>query len=294
MLSPELVQQIKDIQIRTHRLVNESLAGTYHSAFRGQGMEFEEVREYLPGDDVRSIDWNVSARMNFPYIKKYREEREITVMIVVDLSPSGEFGTTDRFKNELAAEIAAILAYTAIRNNDNVGLLVFSGAIEHFIPPGKGRSHIYRVIKEILTIKPKHHAENKTDIPGALQYLTKVVRRKAICFLISDFIDANDLQQPLTLTNKRHDLIAVSITDPREIRLPDVGFIEFEDAETGEVVLIDTADLNLRAHFETSSDADMETRDDMFRRCDVDHIPIRTDQPIIDPIRRFFRQRSHF
>jgi len=288
MLPAELIKQIKLIQIRTSRLVNEVMAGNYQSAFRGRGMEFEEVREYLPGDDIRTIDWNVSARMNSPFVKQYREERELTVILMVDLSSSGQFGTVSKFKNELAAEIAAVFAYTAIKNNDKVGLIVFSDHIDKFIPPQKGRSHIYRVIKEILTIEP---LAGKTNIPSAIEYLIKVVKHKAVCFLISDF-QAPEISQSLKLCNNKHDLIAVSITDPREISLPDVGFIELEDAETGEVILVDTSDFSLRKQFNKSAKEDEQKLEQLFRQCDIDHIPIRTDKPFIDPIQKFFVYRN--
>ncbi len=288
MLSPELLKQIKLIQIRTSRIVNDVLAGEYQSAFRGRGMEFEEVREYMPGDEIRTIDWNVSARMNSPYVKQFREERELTVILMVDLSSSGEFGSVSQFKNEIAAEVAAILAYSAIKNNDKVGLIVFSSGIDLYIPPKKGRAHIYRVIKEILTIKPE---AGKTSTKYCLEYLLKVVKRKAVCFLISDFIEEG-LEHSLQLSNKKHDLIAVSITDPREVALPDVGFIELEDAETGEIILIDTSDFALRKSFAKSTDQSKNELSEMFRKCDIDHISIRTDTPIIDPIKRFFQKRE--
>lgn len=288
MLSPELVKKIREIQIRTNKLVNEILAGEYQSAFRGRGMEFESVREYQAGDDIRTIDWNVSARMNAPFVKQYQEERELTVMLMIDLSSSGEFGSTKKFKNEVAAEIAAIFAYSAIKNNDKVGLIVFSDDIDLFIPPKKGRAHIYRVIREVLTLKPK---AGKTNIPHALEYLMKVLGRKTVCFLVSDFIE-EDLKKVLQLANKKHDLIAVSITDPREMALPDAGFIELEDAETGEIIVVDTSDPYLRKTFKQASANERESMENLFKQCDIDHIAIYTDKPVIPPIKRFFIARE--
>ena len=214
------------------------MAGEYESAFRGRGMEFEEVREYQPGDDVRTIDWNVTARMGKPYIKLFREERELIVMLLVDISASGQFGTVKKLKKEVAAEVAALLAYTAIRNNDKVGLILFSDHVEKYVPPKKARGHGWRVIQEILSFEPQGR---QTDIAQALDYLGRVVRKRCICFLLSDFL-ASGFEKPLRLSNKRHDVVAVSISDPREFELPKVGFVELEDAETGEDVLLDTND----------------------------------------------------
>ena len=229
LLSPELIKKIRQIQIYTSRMVNTTFAGQYESVFKGRGMQFEEVREYTPGDDIRTIDWNVTARAGKPYIKRFVEERELTVMLVVDLSASGQFGTRGKLKNELAAEFCAVLAFAAIRNNDKVGLIIFTDQIELFIPPKKGAGHVLRLIRELLMFKIPN---KKTNIPLALEYLGKVIRKKATVFLVSDFI-AEDFKKTLGLVNKRHDVIAASVHDPAEMDLPKAGLIEFKDAETG-------------------------------------------------------------
>jgi len=287
-LSPDLFQKIKQIQIRTRRLVTDVMAGEYESAFKGRGMEFEEVREYVPGDDIRHIDWNVTARSGITHVKEHREERELTVMLLVDVSSSGEFGTTDKLKNEVAAEVAAILAYTAIKSNDRVGLIVFSDRIEHYIPPKKGRAHVWRVIRDILTFKPKRRS---TDLQGALDYLSKVLRRRSVAFLISDFLDQG-FPDRLRVTAKIHDLTAICIADPRETDLPHVGIIELEDAETGEVIQLDTNDRKLTKGFGLLGRESGRQRRDNFRSAGIGEIAIRTDKSYVDPIVRFFRARE--
>src|SRR3989304_5939286 len=261
MLPAEILKKIKNIHIRTTHLVNAVMAGEYGSAFRGRGMEFEEVREYQPGDDIRSIDWNVTARMGTPFVKVYREERELTVMLLVDVSYSGRFGTVSRFKNELSAEIAAVLACLAIRNNDKVGLLIFSDRVEKFLPPKKGKSYVWRVIREVLSYTPKHKG---TDIGVALDFLNRVLNRKAICFLISDFLTAG-YEKPLKITNKEHDLIAITVTDPKETELPEVGLMEIEDAETGENILVDKGDYMFRKGFDFLVKSELAQRKSFFR-----------------------------
>ena len=288
-LNPELFRKIKAIQIRTQRLVTDIFAGEYESAFRGRGMEFEEVREYMPGDDVRHIDWNVTARTAKPHIKVHREERELTVMLLVDVSSSGQFGSVQKLKNEVAAEVAAVLAYTAIKSNDRVGLIIFSDRIERYIPPKKGRAHVWRVIREILTFKPTRRA---TDLGGALEYLGKVVRRRAVIFVISDFLDKG-FGERLRVAGKRHDVTAVTVTDPREVTLPRLGILELEDAETGDLLLVDTYDPNITEGFRVLAADGRTTRTDLFRSADVGEIPVRTDEPYIDAIVRFFRAREH-
>jgi uncharacterized protein (DUF58 family) len=289
MISAELFKQIKAIQIRTNYLVNDVLAGEYTSAFKGRGMEFEEVREYQIGDDVRDIDWNVTARMhNIPYVKVFREERELTVMLLVDVSSSGQFGSLDKLKNEVAAEVASILAYAAIKSNDKVGLIVFSDTIEQYIPPKKGRAHIWRVIRTILSFKPEGI---KTDISVPLEFLSKVAHRKTVSFLISDFI-AGDFKKSLQMAKKKHDLIAVSVVDPRELELPRIGFVELKDAESGETILIDTYDKNIIKGFNLINQRALTERENFFRSLNVDHILIRTDRSYIDPIMRFFLKRE--
>ena len=288
MIPKEILKKVKQIQIRSSRLVNDVLAGEYVSVFKGRGMEFDEVREYQAGDDIRTIDWNVTARLGHPYIKRYTEERELTIMFLVDLSFSGEFGSMKQFKNEIATEICAVLAFSAVRNNDKVGLILFTDKIEKFVPPKKGKTHVLRVIREVLYFKP----ENKgTDISIALEYLLKVTKRKTVCFLLSDFI-TEGFERALRIANKRHDMVAVSITDPRELEIPNVGFVELEDAETGEITLIDTADRKMMDRFNRFNVKNMEERAKLFRGMGVDLVDVRTDSSYIEPIMKFFRARE--
>ncbi len=284
----EVIRRIRKIHIHSNYLVNDILAGEYESAFRGRGMEFEEVREYQPGDDVRDIDWNVTARMGHPYVKVYREERELTILLLVDVSGSGQFGSGAQLKNELSAELAAVLAYAAVKNNDKVGLIIFSDSIEKFIPPKKGRNHVWRVIREVLEHRPQ---SRKTDISAALDFLNRITSRRVIAFLISDFI-AGGYEKLLRVTNKKHDLIAISVADPRERELPPVGLVELEDAETGETRLIDTGDAAFRREFSAGATRRVSETREIFRRCSVDHIPLITDQPYINALMKFFRMRE--
>jgi uncharacterized protein (DUF58 family) len=288
MIPKEILKKIRRIEIVTNRLVNEVLAGEYHSVFKGRGMEFDEVREYQQGDDIRTIDWNVTARMGHPYVKRYVEERELTVMLVVDASSSSEFGTTQQIKGEIAAELCAVLAFSAIKNNDRVGLLIFTSEVEKFIAPKKGRKHVLRVIREILYFRPKRAG---TNIPAALEYLNNVLRRKSVVFLVSDFL-AEDFQRALKIANNRHDLIAVTITDPRELQIPPVGFIELEDAEMGETVLIDTYNADIRRDFARYANADRENLLKTFRSAGIDHIDVVTDRSYVEPLVQVFRQRA--
>ena len=288
MIPKELIKQIRRIQIYTNRTVNEVFAGEYESTFKGRGMQFDEVREYAPGDDVRSIDWNVTARMNKPYIKRYVEERELTVMLLVDLSASGAFGTIGKLKNELAAELCAVLAFSAVKNNDKVGLITFSDRIERFIPPKKGIQHVLRVIRELLYAESPHR---QTDLPAAMDYLGRVIRKKATVFLVSDFI-AGDIRNPLRLINKRHDLIAVVVRDRREVALPAVGLIELEDAETGEVLLIDTSSRRVRREYEGRAAGVCNNLESLFRSVGVDSINVSSDKPYVQELVRFFRMRE--
>jgi len=284
----ELLKKVRQIEISTRHVVNEVFSGEYHSVFKGRGMEFAEVREYQPGDDVRTIDWNVSARMGHPYIKQFEEERELTVMLLVDVSSSGSFGTTMQQKREVAAELSAVLAFSAIKNNDKVGLIIFSDKIDKFIPPRKGKKHGLRVIREILFHKPQ---ESSTDLSTALEYLSRVIKRRSTVFLISDFLTEN-YEKALHVANRKHDIIALSITDPREITLPDVGMIDLEDAETGESLLIDTGSRTIRDGFYHDA-LNMHTkRDTFFKSIGVDHINILTDRSYVEPITRFFRMRA--
>ncbi len=284
----ELLKKVKQIEISTRHVVNEVFSGEYHSVFKGRGMEFAEVREYQPGDDVRTIDWNVSARMGHPYIKQFEEERELTVMLLVDVSSSGSFGTTMQQKREVAAELSAVLAFSAIKNNDKVGLIIFSDKIDKFIPPHKGKKHGLRVIREILFHKPQ---ESATDLSKALEYLSRVVKRRSTVFLISDFLTEN-YEKALHVANRKHDIIALSITDPREITLPDVGMIDLEDAETGESLLIDTGSRMIRDGFYHDALNMHSKRDTFFKSIGVDHINILTDRSYVEPITRFFRMRA--
>ncbi len=288
MLSSELMQQIRRIQIRTNRAINDLLAGQYESVFKGQGMEFKEVREYVPGDDVRSIDWNVTARTGHPHVKVLAEERELTVMLMVDMSGSGRFGSVSRFKNELAAELCAVLAFAAIKNNDNVGLIIFTDEVELFVPPKKGSNHVLRVIREVLCFQPRGKG---TDISAALHFLNGIQKRRAVVFVISDFMD-QDYEQALSIANRKHDVIAAAVTDPREESLPDVGLAALRDAETGREVLVDTSDSGVRADYERAARERAEQRDSLFRRTKVDAMHVRTDKPYVNEIHRFFRMRE--
>jgi len=287
MIPKELIDKIRRIQIYTSRAVNASFAGQYESVFKGRGMQFDEVREYTPGDDIRTIDWNVTARTGKPYIKRFVEEREMTVIFAVDLSASGDFGTVNKAKNELAAELCAVLAFAAAKNNDKVGLLIFTDQIELYIPPKKGISHMLRLVRELLYFKmPKR----KTNITQALDYLAKVVRKKATIFLVSDFIET-DFKKPLSLLNKRHDVIAVSVRDIAEITLPNIGLIELTDAETGDVALVDTSSRQFRNKYSSTSAQRFDNLKSMLQTINVDCISISTDKPYIQDLVRFFHMR---
>ncbi len=288
MIPQEVMQQVRRIQIRTNRMVNEVFAGQYESVFRGQGMEFKEVREYVPGDDVRLIDWNVTARTGRPHVKLLAEERELTVMLVVDASASGRFGTVDRFKNELAAELCAVLAISAIKNNDKVGLIVFTGGVELYVPPNKGRQHVLRVIREVLYFEPRGTG---TNISGALEFLNNVTKRRTVTFLVSDFM-AEDYEVALRVANRRHDVIATVVTDPREEALPNVGLLSVQDAETGREVLVHTGNARARKRYAQAARERRRAHEEIFRRNRVDMISVRTDRPYIDEIYRFFRMRE--
>ncbi len=291
MIPKEVLKKIRRIEIRTKKLVNDLFSGEYHSTFKGQGMEFEEVRQYEPGDDIRLIDWNVTARTGYPHIKKFKEERELSVVLLVDASSSGQFGTRKRFKSETAAELCALLAFSAIKNNDKVGLIIFTDSIEKFVPPKKGRGHVLRLIREILYFRPQG---TQTDIGGALEYFTKVIKRKSVVFLVSDFL-SEGFYKPLQIANKKHDIIAVKITDPRETRFENVGLIELEDAETGEVIMVDTASRTFRREFAARAQEDTSALEKGFKLINLDFINIHTDQSYIVPLINFFkvRERRH-
>jgi len=288
MIPKEILKKVKRIEIATRGLVNEVFSGEYHSVFKGRGMEFAEVREYQIGDDIRNIDWNVSARMGHPYVKVFDEERELTVMLLVDVSSSGNFGTTNQMKGEIAAELCAVLAFSAIKNNDKVGLMIFSDKIEKFIPPRKGKQHVLRVIREILFYQPE---EAQTDLSVALEYLSRIIKRRSIIFLISDFL-TTDYEKALQVANKKHDIIAIDIIDPREIELPNIGFLELEDAETGETILVDTSNAGIRSGFFSHAHHDREEREKFFKSIGVDNINVYTDRSYVEPIVKFFRMRA--
>jgi uncharacterized protein (DUF58 family) len=288
VIPKEILEAVKAIEIRSRSLVNDVFAGEYQSVFKGRGMEFAEVREYMPGDDIRSIDWNVTARTGVAHIKKFAEEREQTVMFLVDASHSLDFGTVRRMKGEIAAEIAAVLAFSAIRNHDKVGAIIFTDRIELFIPPKKGKKHVLRVIREMLFFEPQGKG---TDVGLALEYLSRVVRRKAVVFLLSDFVSA-DYTRPLRVANKRHDLVSVTITDPAEDDLPPVGLLHLVDAETGEARIVDSADRATRDRFRTVRRTFRDERERVFRKYRVDAVDVRTDQPYADELVKFFRRRE--
>ncbi|PIW67923.1 MAG: DUF58 domain-containing protein [Candidatus Omnitrophica bacterium CG12_big_fil_rev_8_21_14_0_65_42_8] len=288
MIPKEILKKVRQIEIRTGRIVNNIFAGEYESIFKGRGMEFHEVREYVPGDDIRSIDWNVTARAGHPYVKKFVEERELTVIIMADISGSGNFGTRNKMKIELMAEIGAVLSFSAIKNNDKIGLLLFTDKIEKFIPPKKGRPHVLRVIRELLYYKPK---SRKTSINSALEYLGKVLKKRSVVFLISDFMDS-DYERLLRILNKRHDIVGISISDPREKDIPDIGLVEFEDAETGEILFLDTGDDLLRKELAKKRGSFVDARNKAFMSMGIDSVDISTDKPYIEPLILFFRMRA--
>jgi uncharacterized protein (DUF58 family) len=319
MIPREILKKIRQIELRTNRLVTETLAGQYHSVFKGQGMNFDEVREYQPGDDVRTIDWNVTARMNHPFIKKFVEERELTLMLVVDVSGSGLFGSRDQSKRELAAEIASVLAFSAIRNNDKVGLLLFTDEVEKFIPPRKGRSHVLRVIREVLFSEPKRRG---TDLVHALEFMGRVLPHKAIVVVISDFLECGDtsplsttrhvalkqsadpsarsktsvlpqaVQTALRMANRRHDVVAVQITDRYELELPALGRLILEDAETGEILEINTRHASSRDAFALRQQKQNEDLARQFRSSRIDTIQLHTDETYSVALGKFFENRE--
>jgi uncharacterized protein (DUF58 family) len=288
MDTAEILKKIKMLEIKTRGLVETAFAGDYHSVFKGRGMNFEDVREYQPGDEIRSIDWNVTARMGSAYVKKFTEERELTVMLIVDVSASGNFGSTSQSKRELAAEVACLLAFSAIRNNDKVGLLLFTDRVELFIPPKKGRSHTLRLIREILFFEPQGRG---TQPALALDYLNKIVTRRAVVFFISDF-QAPDFSQSLAVSGRRHDFVAIHIHDEREKVLPNVGIITLEDAETGEQVEVNTGDRSMRSAFAELVDKQETELARTLRRNDIDAIALRTGDDYLPALRSFFKKRE--
>lgn len=310
-LTKKILKKVRQVEIKTNRMVTDAMAGAYHSIFKGQGMDFEEVREYTPGDDVRSIDWNVTAKMDRPFIKKFKEERELTIMLLIDLSASGDFGSVSESKREIAAELASVLAFSATKNNDKVGLILFTDEIEAFIPPKKGRFHVLRIIREILFFKPR---KKGTDIIHALDYFNRVIKKKSVTFLISDFLQGKDGNLPnldpwlehenrdpliksLETTSNRHDLICVLLTDPRELTLPRMGIITLEDSETGEQIEIDTFNNPVRKHYELENRRRIQTLGSTLIKKAIDTLSISTDKSYIPALRSFLqkrlRQRKH-
>jgi uncharacterized protein (DUF58 family) len=290
ILSKDIMSQIRRIELRTRRLVTDSFAGEYHSVFKGRGMAFEEVRPYQPGDEIRMIDWNVTARFGEPFVKQFVEERELTVMLLVDASASGNFGSVQKFKRELAAELTAVLAFTATTNNDKVGLMIFTDEVELYVPPRKGRKHILRLIRELLTFEPQRPG---TDIKNALDTLNRVLKRRSIAFLISDFVaDPESYRRTLAITNRRHDLIAIELSDPLDGELPAVGLLALEDAETGDFHWVDTADKKWRRNYEQQHATLANAKKKAFSRARVDRLTVATPDDYMTALTRFFDRRA--
>jgi uncharacterized protein (DUF58 family) len=287
METSELLKKVRKIEIKTRGLSNQIFSGEYHSAFKGRGMTFSEVREYQPGDDIRAIDWNVTARFNHPYIKVFEEEREMTVMLLVDVSGSGEFGSQTQLKQDVITELCAVLAFSSIQNNDKIGVIFFSDKIEKFIPPKKGKSHVLRIIRDLIEFKPEH---KKTDIQLALKYLISVIKKRSIAFVISDFM-SNDFSEVLKIANKKHDLIALRIYDHRELEIPDIGLIKMMDAETGVVKWINTSDKHVRTHFAASAKKQEALLKDLFNKSGVDTANISTSHSYVVPLTNLFKRR---
>lgn len=288
MESSELLKKVRKIEIKTRGLSAQVFSGQYHSAFKGRGMAFSEVREYMPGDDIRTIDWNVTARFNHPYVKVFEEERELTVMLLVDVSASGQFGTNKQFKRDLITELTAVLAFSAIENNDKTGVIFFSDRIELFIPPKKGRTHILRIIRELVNLEPKGKG---TDIASALRYLTNMIKKRCITFVISDFMNAG-FEDAIKIAARKHDLAALRIIDQRESEMPDMGLVRFADAESGQICLLDTGDAEVRRNYnQWWKQVDRQTTE-LLNRSGVDHTTLRTDMPYIQPLLNLFKRRE--
>jgi uncharacterized protein (DUF58 family) len=283
-----LLKKVRKIEIKTKGLSNHIFAGEYHTAFKGKGMAFSEVREYQPGDDIRSIDWNVTARYNSPFVKVFEEEREMTVMLLIDVSASGNFGTQEQFKRELATELAAILAFSAINNNDKVGVIFFTDKVEQFIPPKKGKSHILRIIREVLAFEPTGKG---TDIAGALEYFSAVIKKRSICFILSDFM-SKEFDRPLKIASKKHDLVALRIHDTREDTLPNVGLVPMQDAETEKMLFVDTSSKKVRDNFAKNRAQTNEKLRKLFPASGVDLIDITTGTDYVKPLINFFKTRG--
>ena len=288
MSTSALLKKVRKIEIKTKGLSNHIFAGEYHTAFKGKGMAFSEVREYQPGDDIRSIDWNVTARYNSPFVKVFEEEREMTVMLLIDVSASGNFGTQEQFKRELATELAAILAFSAINNNDKVGVIFFTDKVEQFIPPKKGKSHILRIIREVLAFQ---HTGKGTDIAGALEYFSAVIKKRSICFILSDFM-SKEFDRPLKIASKKHDLVALRIHDTREDTLPNVGLVPMQDAETEKMLFVDTSSKKVRDNFAKNRAQATAKLRKLFPASGVDLIDITTGTDYVKPLINFFKTRG--
>ena len=288
METADLLKKVRKIEIKTRGLSSQIFSGEYHSAFKGRGMAFSEVREYMPGDDIRSIDWNVTARFNTPFVKVFEEERELSVMLLVDVSASGAFGTNKQLKQELITELCAVVAFSASQNNDKIGVIFFSDKIEKFIPPKKGKSHILRIIRELIEFKPEN---KKTDLQVALKYLTNVIKKRSVVFLISDFIAESSYRDALKIANKKHDLVALRIIDQREMELPDVGLLKLHDNESGEHLWVDTSDQKFRKKYAINLMKFEESLNDLFTKCGVDATSIYTHQSYIQPLMNLFKNR---
>ena len=286
----ELTAKVGKIRILTNKLIDDQLSGDYHSTFKGQGVEFDEVRPYIPGDDVRTIDWNVTAKTGLPYIKRFSEERELTILFMVDVSGSQGYGSVRRSKMELAAEVTALLALTAIRNQDKIGLILFSDRIVKYIPPRKGRDSVMRLVREVLAAEDS--ATGGTDIAAALKFLNGVQKRRAVVFLVSDFFGGGDCERLLRATARHHDMVCVPVGDPAERELPDVGLVELEDPETGELVLVDTSSAAVRKRFAATAAAEGEELKRFFLKTGIDTLPIDTAKPYIDEVRGLFKRRA--
>jgi uncharacterized protein (DUF58 family) len=288
LIPREILRKVRRIEITTRSIVRDTFAGRYESIFKGRGMEFDEVREYQPGDDIRTIDWNVTARTGWLHVKKYVEERELTVLIVFDASGSFDFGTSDRLKRELAAEIGAVLAFAAIRNNDKVGLLIFTDEIETFVPPRKGSKHVLRIIREILHFRPRSRG---TDIAQALAFAMRVAKRHSVMFCISDFRDAG-YESAITIANRKHDVVAITVTDPKEIEIPPLGLLEVQDGETGQRAILDFRSDRAAEVFRRAAGEVEVLRKGILNRAKVDQIDLRTDQDYVEPLVKFFQERQ--
>ncbi len=288
MIPKEILKEVKHIEIKATRLVNDLFGGEYESVFKGRGMEFSEVREYVPGDEIRTIDWNVTARSQHPFVKKYIEERELTVIFVVDGSASLQFGSKNKLKSNVAAEIAGLLAFSAVKNNDKVGLLIHTDQVEKYVPPRKGRSNVLRVVREILYYKPQ---AKKTNLKSALEYLSRILTRSAVVFVISDFLDTS-FEKALKILHQKHDLITIQIVDQREQEIPACGWVELQDAETGETTLVNTNDRNFREAYQKAAKRRQDQLDYLFKLSGIDTVKITAGLSYIGPLIKFFRIRE--